>query len=118
LTRDGFDESNTYICIDRRDACPTVLYRLLRAYAIRPYLSHVTHYLLLLLITYHCFSIRSTLNAIRSSSSLYTKYHILYTDFLSLLHRLGSDGNFFRSSLFKQIHYSNYLTMEYIFICL
>jgi hypothetical protein len=34
---DGLDKSSPYIYIDRRDACPTVLYRLLRAYAIRPY---------------------------------------------------------------------------------
>jgi len=36
---DGFDKSNPYIYIDRRDACPTVLFRLSRAYAIRPYFS-------------------------------------------------------------------------------
>jgi len=29
---DGLDKSSPHIYIDRRDACPTVLYRLLRAY--------------------------------------------------------------------------------------
>ena len=38
---DGLDESCPYIYIDRRDACPTVLFRLLRAYAIRPYFSPI-----------------------------------------------------------------------------
>jgi len=33
---DGLDKSSPYIYIDRRDACPTVLLRLLRAYAICP----------------------------------------------------------------------------------
>ena len=35
-TRNGFDESNPYL--NRRDACPTVLYRLLRAYSNTPLL--------------------------------------------------------------------------------
>ena len=64
-TRNGFDKSNPYAYIDRRDACPTVLYKLLRAYGNTPlllfsnlklatrnlslithYLSPITHYLL------------------------------------------------------------------------
>ena len=38
---DGLDKSSPYIYIDRRDACPTVLYRQLRAYSNTPLLISV-----------------------------------------------------------------------------